>query len=728
MKRLAILVLCLCVLMGTMKITSFAEDTEVTYIEDTFESAAPGTKGNAYSSSALKTGMATMEIAEGIGFDGSVGYSINTDGSVSTDLATKNFTPDATSTTFVEYKINVKSITSGTAWGGIGYRSVFYILKNNTDSTKWDLGSSTQGSRKSYDLNRWYTVVTKIKAEETTVSYFFDDTGTLVDSRSNSGISIKAGAATWSYLLAAGKNSVNVVIDDVKMYTVSGQSLLLKSSSVSDGAESATVKNYVDLTFNQPLNAVTSDAITLTSGGSKVEASIIALGNIVRITPKTGFTPNTNYEININSPTALYGTSYSGDNQIAFKTSRGLVCIEDDFESADAGTQGTKYSSSLLKAVSGAGATVSANTGFENSKGLAFNTTGTDALLYLQNITWDSVTAEETIILEYKFKINSILSGTTCIGSTTGYITNGWTNMKIVPGDDTVKITNGDGGSPEEITHGKWYTMILKIKKNAAAEAYLYDETGALYKTRTAGNKWESGTLKIYPFAPIGTTMDAVVDDFKIYYESGQRLDIKKSSVENGATAVNMGEYIELIFNQPLANDATSKIALYKGEEKISAAVSRVGASVIRIKPASLLKGETTYSVKFDASLTSFTGNASDATDISFTTDRAYPIEITSSSLLVSQKEVNSGSYIISFDNKGEAATDVKVVVAFYSGDTLDRLIGCEKFDLTIAKGASTSEITLANSYSGVGRIEILTYESLKTMKSVAFGYLLTNN
>ena len=161
------------------------------------------------------------------------------------------------------------------------------------------------------------------------------------------------------------------------------------------------------------------------------------------------------------------------------------------------------------------------------------------------------------------------------------------------------------------------------------------------------------------------------------------------------------------------------------GEEKVNATVSRVGASVIRIKPATLLKGETTYTVKFDDTLTSLTGNASDIENISFTTDRAYPIEITATTLAISGNAVNSGSYTISIDNKGEAAADVKVVVALYSGETLDRLIGCEMFDITVAKGASTPTIALSNSYSGVGRVKILTYESLKTMKSAAFGYVI---
>ena len=725
MKRLAILALCLCVLMGTMVVPSFATGTEVTYLEDTFESATVGTKGDKYSSSVIAKGMATMEVVAGIGFDGSVGYHIKADGSISTDLCTKNFTPDATSTTLVEYKINVKSVTSGSPWGGVGYKAIFTVNPHATDSTKWNLGSNSGGSVKAYDLNRWYTVVTKVKAGEAPVAYFFDDTGTLVDTRSNSGISVTADSVTWVYLLAAGRNTMNIVIDDVKLYTVSGQSLLLKSSSVADGAQSAVVGNYVDLIFNQPLNALASGAITLTSGGSAVEASVATFGNVARITPKAGFAPNTNYEINIVSPTALYGTRYSGDNQITFKTSRGLVCIEDNFESAAPGTQGGSYSSDLLKAVDGAGASISANVGFEESKGLAFNTTGVNALLYVQDIAWDSVTSEETIVFEYKFKVNSFTSGATWIGATTGSITGGWTNMKIVPSGEVVKVTNGDGGSAMDLAIGKWYTMVLRIKKGEAAASYLYDETGAVYKTRTAVNKWESGTLKIYPFAPIATTMEAVVDDFKLYYESGQKLGLKSSSVVNGATGVNIGEYIELTFNQPLANDAASKIALYIGEEKVASTVSRVGASVIRIKPSALLKGETTYSVKFNDSLTSFTGNTSDIADISFTTDRAYPVEITTTTLAISQNAVNNGSYTISFDNKGEAAADVKVVVALYSGETLDRLIGCEIFDVTIAKGVSTSAIALANSYSGVGRVEVMTYESLKTMKSVAFGYVI---
>lgn len=728
MKRLIVLALCLCVLMGTMTVPSFATDTEVAYLEDNFESATVGTKGNSYTtSSTVASGMATMEIAAGMGFDGSIGYNIVADSSISTDLATKSFTPDATSTTIIEYKINVKSITSGSAWAGVSSKPIFYVLQNSTDSTKWDLGSSSQGSRKAHDLNRWYTVVTKVKVGETSVSYFFDDTGALVDTRSRD-ITLTAGSSTSMYLLAAGRNTLNAVIDDVKVYTVSGQGLTLKSSSVADGAESAVVGSYVDLTFNQPLNALASGAITLTSGGSSVDASVAAFGNVARITPKTGFASNTNYEINIVSPTALYGTSYTGDNQITFKTSRGLICIEDNFESAAAGTQGGSYSSTLLKAVSGAGkntASISATTGFEGSKGLAFNTTGTNALLYAQDIPWDSVTNEETIVLEYKLKVNSLTSGATWIGSTTGSITGGWTNMKIVRSGDVVKVTNGDGGTPMDLATGKWYTMVLKFKKGAAAESYLYDETGTEYKTRTAGNKWESGTLQIYPFAPIETTMDAAVDDFKLYYESGQKLGLKSSSVANGQAEVNIGEYIELTFNQPLASNAASKIALYTGEEKVNATVSRVGASVIRIKPATLLKGETTYTVKFDDTLTSLTGNASDIENISFTTDRAYPVEITQTTLAISGNAVNSGSYTISFDNKGEAAADVKVVVALYSGDTLDRLIGCEIFDVTVAKGASTPTVTLANSYSGVGRVKILTYESLKTMKSAAFGYVI---
>ena len=697
----------------------------VTYLEDTFESATVGTKGNSYTtSSAVAKGMATMEIVAGMGFDGSVGYNIKADGITSTDLATKSFTPDATSTTLIEYKINVKSITSGNAWAGVSSKPIFYVLKNSTDSTKWDLGSSSQGSRKAHDLNRWYSVVTKVKVGEPSVSYFFDDTGALVDTRSRD-ITLTAGSSTSMYLLAAGRNTLNVVIDDVKVYTVSGQGLTLKSSSVADGAESAVVGNYVDLTFNQPLNALASGAITLTSGGNAVEASVAAIGNVARVTPKTGFASNTNYEINIVSPTALYGTSYTGDKQITFKTSRGLICIEDNFESAVAGTQGTSYSSTLLKAVNNPGATISATAGFEGSKGLLFNTTGTDALLYAQDIPWDSVTREETIVLEYKLKVNSLTSGATWIGSTTGSITMGWTNMKIVRSGDVLKVQNSEGSDPMDLATGKWYTMVLKFKKGAAAESYLYDETGTEYKTRTAGNKWESGTLKIYPFAPIGTTMDAVVDDFKLYYESGQKLGLKSSSVANGQAEVNIGEYIELTFNQPLASNAASKIALYTGEEKVNATVTRVGASVIRIKPATLLKGETTYTVKFDDSLTSLTGNASDIENISFTTDRAYPVEITQTTLAISGNAVNSGSYTISFDNKGEAAADVKVVVALYSGDTLDRLIGCEIFDVTVAKGASTPTVTLANSYSGVGRVKILTYESLKTMKSAAFGYVI---
>ena len=67
MKRLAILALCLCVLMGTMTVPSFATDTEVAYLEDTFESATVGTTGNSYSSSVLAKGMATMEIVAGMG-------------------------------------------------------------------------------------------------------------------------------------------------------------------------------------------------------------------------------------------------------------------------------------------------------------------------------------------------------------------------------------------------------------------------------------------------------------------------------------------------------------------------------------------------------------------------------------------------------------------------------------------------------------------------------------
>lgn len=728
MKRLAILTLCLCVLMEVMVVSSFATNTEVACLEDTFESATVGTSGNSYTtSSVVEKGMATMEIAAGIGFDESIGYNIKADGSISTDLATKSFILDATSTTIIEYKINVKSITVGQAWAGVSSKPIFYVLKNNTDSTKWDLGSSSQGSRKAHDLNRWYTVVTKVKVGETSVSYFFDDTGALVDTRSRD-ITLTAGSSTSMYLLAAGRNTLNVVIDDVKVYTVAGQSLLLKSSSVADGAESAIVGSYVDLTFNQPLNALASGAITLTSGGNSVEASVATFGNVARITPKTGFAPNTNYEINIVSPTALYGTSYTGDNQLTFKTSRGLVCIEDNFESATSGTQGGSYSSALLKAVSGTGkntASISATTGFEGSKGLAFNTTGTNALLYAQDVAWDSVTSEETIVLEYKLKVNSLTSGAVWIGSTTGSITNGWTNMKIVRSGDVLKVQNSDGGMSMDFATEKWYTMVLKIKKGAAAESYLYDETGTEYKTSTAGKKWESGTLMIYPFAPIETTMDAVVDDFKLYYESGQKLGLKSSSVVNAQAEVNIGEYIELSFNQPLASNAASKIALYTGEEKVSATVSRVGASVIRIKPATLLKGETTYTVKFDDSLTSLTGNTSDIENISFTTDRAYPVEITATTLAISGNAVNSGPYTISFDNKGEAAADVKVVVALYSGDTLDRFVGCEIFDVTIAKGASTSTITLTTGYSGVGRLELLTYGSLKTMKSTAFGYVI---
>jgi len=751
LKKFASLILCICLLVGITAMPDWASAANtVTITEDNLENASVGIN---YSSDLIASTGKYISVEKGVGYGASAGFKVNNNsgGKSDSNLVTKAIKLNDNETVLLEYKFNIESIANDVG-GKIIYmsvggvtdgRSVFTIRKDS--SNNWYFGSGSGGKPHYYfSYDKWYTMVIELKKGSVAKGYLFDESGTLHSTFKNA-TAVAADAASVSvYAFAGMKNGIVAYLDDFRVYRVGSQSLDLDTEkcSVSNGDTNVS-QDSVTIAFNQPLAKLEDGAITLSSGGSEIGAKIAySYANTVRITPVNGFTPGTSYVVKITSPSSVTGASYAGASEIAFRTARGLTYTEDNFEGVAAGTSGSSYTASAVLAKGTAEMTVEAGAGFDGTKGYRVNTSGTkDAILYAKTVSWDDIDSSETIFLEYKLKIKSAERVTAntpfvFIGNTNGSITNGWTNFTISEPKDSsmdkeMGIADGSAGSKKNFPVNEWCTVVLKIRKNYATTGYFYDNNGTVIQEVAASNTWTSGDLKIYPFAVIKHKIDAVLDDFKMYCLSSEKLNIKESSVAHGQTEAAIGKYITLTFNQPLAKEnaaSTEAIGLYVGETKVEADICRIGANVIRITPDVMLAGETTYTIKISDAIDALSGNGYDGIKtISFTTKRLYPVEVTATNLLITDDStVESGNYTVSFDNSGDTVSDAVIVVACYDSSRPKKLVGMEILKDDITEGSDTINIQLENSYQNVKSVEVLLYESLKTMKSIMYGHIIT--
>lgn len=462
------------------------------------------------------------------------------------------------------------------------------------------------------------------------------------------------------------------------------------------------------------------------------------------LTPKAALSLGTNYTIDFAGVKTSLGGAIEGTSAVTFTTiaSRAPLYVTDDFEAAatiNGSLAGGNYKTSDVLNSFSSYTYVVDNVGIGGGKGLRLNNVGSPNTVTIKTKNFE-LDESETLFLEYKIKINSLNAASTqavyltLTDSTVLYPTSGETIFKMLDYGEKTYITDQGQGRSYAYDSSKWYTMLVKIGRKSQS-GYVFDENGNVVLEQNY-NMSLSNLVKyeITSISSTNTEISMYLDDFKAYRvqnEAFAPID-SKSTVTNGATGIGTTGDIKLVFNQAFAKftpDVVGAISFYEGSTKLDATIRRNGGNEIIITPAQSLNAGRTYTIKVANGLTSLSGKAyGGPAEISFTTKTIYNINPVSTTLAIAQDgSISAGSKTLVVDNVGDVVESPVIVVAVYADHRLDKLIGCEVFDVdSLTARENTLEFTLANSYANAGSVKILIYDSMSDLKPLMKAYKIT--
>ena len=767
-------------LVGTSTVTFTTSDiSDVIFSEDNFETGTVGSIKNRSYVSSETSGLfiesleelyaSVVSVKSGEGYGGSTGLYMNTTAKHNSGnsrkavIMTKGITLPENGAAVLEYKFRLPEALPNYSGAIICLSGVTSTGQNCFDylnSTAYSDNASlsiyskkicdTENTENSFNYvaNEWYTVVTKVSGTGTSrfiTTDVMDDTGKLCLSATKTitnNIAPDTTTNLWPVYVIGNivPDDIKIVVDDVSLTEYKyPMNVSITDCSVSDGDTEVPYAPSFMLRFNQPIAKTAASKVKLYKAGDKsseAELTVInTLFNRINLMSEE-LEGGVEYILDFSGVTSENGVSLKGSSTVNFTTTdrRGMLYYEDDFETAVPGTTGDNYTASDVLHTGMTEMQIIEGAGYKGSKAYRIDNDSTVTNLRIKEF---EISEKEKLYVEYKFNVQSLVKA----GSGNIYITaNDPDNTDVTSekGIFSLRYTDKLGwnfasADGEETLCGmetdKWYTCILVIGRKEQ-NGYLFDDGGKLI-----GSDSISLTLgeKVYStiFATGENDANVLFDDVKIYRLSSHELELDKDNctVHDGDTEVLPGVPVMLVFNQPLAATSEKSISLYKGNEMVSAEIVRIGGNAVRITPTEFLSGNTDYTIKIDSTIAPLSENTSLCPkSINFKVKQMYPVTAKSSDIAISTDgTLNSGIKTLTVINNGKAISDAVLAVAIYENNVLSKLVD---FDIitnqTLTEGENTLTFTLTNTYSNVGSVELLLYESLGSMQSLMLAHQIT--
>ena len=536
----------------------------------------------------------------------------------------------------------------------------------------------------------------------------------------------------------------------------------------------ATSGNFTDGTYS---NAALTDAFTLNFDSAILEptygtavklyktadtsktaiAATITMSDDAKsfvLTPSAALSLGTNYTIDFAVVMTSLGGTIEGTSAITFTTiaSRGTLYVTDDLEAAatiNGSLSGSNYKTSNILDYFSSYTSVADGAGVDGSKGIKIdNTSSSGSTVSISSKSFD-LDESETLFVEYKLNIKDVSVGDTASTNQAGYFTISNANS-LYPGSsnaifkfikDTDSTTGNtyypmtNNGQSRKMTWDadEYYTVVMMITRTAQ-NGYVYDEEGnLLLEASLEQNLNDSVKVNWLSINSNKNILNMNLDDFKVSRVQNETLDPIDSecTVTNGAIDIATTGDIKLVFNQPLYKviKANEVFSLYEGDNKVNATIRRNGGNEIIITPAQSLDAGITYTINVANTLTSLSEKAySGPTAISFTTKSIYKVNAKNTTLAITEDgSIVAGDKTFVVDNVGDVVLNPILIVAVYADHRLDRLIGCEVFDIdSLTARENTLKFTLANSYADAGSVKILIFDSIEVLKPIMKAYNIT--